>query len=469
MGTIERLRFVLMMLIFSLIVLGQAAAEELTFSVDQSQAVLRVHVPEGSGYRVWQNTNPMKVIVDLDHQLAGLPINNTVNDVALKAVRASKGPGTIGTRVVMEFAFLMPDVKWELDGSWLKVTVNKLYAESTITTVSHGVRYGHMRKGIAAGPLIINYLEIRYADPLVEVRSVLSQDQVYGRELVSSMARRSKAIAAANGLFFASDGRPLGLLAIDGRIISEPYANRTAIGIKPGQIVIDQVSMNGKAILSDGREFAVSGINRPRLADELIIYTPDYGETSRTNVYGVDLIVVDDIVVDIVNGAAVIPPNGYVLSGHGAARDFLNQVAVDDQITVELKLNPDWLEQGFVHIIGGGPRLVKDGKVYITAEEERFQPDIAAGRAPRTALGVTADRKLLIVTVNGRQPGVSVGMTLTELAELMIELGAVDAMNLDGGGSTTMVIRDRVLNIPSDGTERSVSNAIVVITPESRE
>lgn len=75
----------------------------------------------------------------------------------------------------------------------------------------------------------------------------------------------------------------------------------------------------------------------------------------------------------------------------------------------------------------------------------------------------------MIVTVNGRQPGVSVGMTLEELAELMIELGAVDAMNLDGGGSTTMVIRDRVLNIPSDGTERPVSNAIVIITPESRE
>mgnify|MGYP000846264251 CR=1 FL=1 len=473
MGTIGRLRFVPLILVFCLIGFGQdvyaQAGEELAFSVDGEKAVLSVSVPEGSGYRVWQSTNPMKVIVDLDHQLSGLPMNKTVNDPALKVVRASKGPGNIGTRVVMEFDYLMPDVKWELNGQKLTVTVNKLYTESTITTISYGVRYGHMRKGIAAGPLIINYLEVRYGDPLVEVRSVLAQDQIYGRELVSSMAKRSHAIAAANGLYFASDGRPLGLLAIDGRLISEPYANRTAIGIKPGEIVIGQVSMNGKVILGDGRELAVSGINRSRLTDELIIYTPDYGETSRTNVYGVDLIVVDDIVVDKVTGQAPIPANGFVVSGHGAARDFLNQVEVGDWITVELQLIPDWLEQGFVHIIGGGPRLVMDGQVYITADEERFQPDIAASRAPRTALGVTADRKLLIVTVNGRQPGVSVGMTLEELAELMIELGAVDAMNLDGGGSTTMVIRDRVLNIPSDGTERSVSNAIVVITPESRE
>src|SRR5690606_32238975 len=153
------------------------------------------------------------------------------------------------------------------------------------------------RKGIAAGPLIINFIEVRYLDPLIEIRSVLSQDQIYGRELVSSMAKRSQAIAAANGLYFAAVGRPLGLLAIDGRIISEPYANRTAIGIKPGEIVIGQVSLEGRVKLSDGQEFGVSGINRPRLADELIIYTPDYGENSRTNIYGVDLIVVDEIVV----------------------------------------------------------------------------------------------------------------------------------------------------------------------------
>src|SRR5690606_10235340 len=153
---------------------------------------------------------------------------------------------------------------------------------------------------------------VRYGDPLVEIRSVLSQDQIYGRELVSSMAKRSHAIAAANGLHFASDGRPLGLLAIDGRLISEPYANRTAIGIKPGEIVIGQVAMNGRVILGVGREFAVSGISRPRLTDELIIYTPDYGETSRTNVWGVDLIVVGDVVVDKVTGQAPIPADGYV-------------------------------------------------------------------------------------------------------------------------------------------------------------
>ena len=469
MGKIGRLRYIWVILTIVFVAAGSAAAQAVFCDVDADKVVLRVHVPEGSGYRVWQNTNPMKVIIDLDHELPNLPHTVEFKDAALKAVRASKGPGTIGTRVVMDFNYLMPDIESNLEGEWLTVTVNKLYVESSLITVGHGVRYGHMRKGIAAGPLIINYIEVRYMDPLIEIRSVLSQDQIYGREKVSSMAKRSRAIAAANGLYFASDGRPLGLLAIDGRVISEPYANRTAIGIKSGEIVIDQVGMAGRVKLSDGQEFAVSGLNRPRLTDELIIYTPDYGEDSRTNIYGIDLVVVDGVVTEVLTGKAPIPKNGVVVSGHGAARDFLRQVEIGDRLEVELKLEPDWLEQGFQHIIAGGPRLVKDGQVYITSEQERFQADIAVGRAPRTALGVTADRRLLIVTVNGRQPGVSVGMTLEELAELMIELGAVDAMNLDGGGSTTMVIRDRVLNIPSDGTERPVSNAIVIITPESRE
>ena len=104
-----------------------------------------------------------------------------------------------------------------------------------------------------------------------------------------------------------------------------------------------------------------------------------------------------------------------------------------------------------------------DGRIEITGEEERFQADILVGRAPRTAIGITGDQKLLLVTVNGRQPNISVGMTLHELGNLLLELGALQAMNLDGGGSTTMVIRNLVLNLPSDGKERPVGNSIVVI------
>jgi exopolysaccharide biosynthesis protein len=143
--------------------------------------------------------------------------------------------------------------------------------------------------------------------------------------------------------------------------------------------------------------------------------------------------------------------------------ELLHQLKVGDPLEVSLSLHPSWDELGVTQIIGGGPRLVRDGELYITGEEERFQADILVGRAPRTAIGITGDGKLLLVTVNGRQPNISVGMTLSELGNLLIELGALQAMNLDGGGSTTMVIRNLVLNLPSDGKERPVGNAIVVV------
>ncbi len=87
----------------------------------------------------------------------------------------------------------------------------------------------------------------------------------------------------------------------------------------------------------------------------------------------------------------------------------------------------------------------------------------AAARHPRTAVGVRADGRILLVTVDGRQPELSVGMTIAELASLLIELGAVEAVNMDGGGSTAMVVRGEVVNSPSDLTgERAVGDALLV-------
>ena len=145
-------------------------------------------------------------------------------------------------------------------------------------------------------------------------------------------------------------------------------------------------------------------------------------------------------------------------------REFLAKLKVGDPVEVTFSLSPSWDALGVTQIIGGGPRLVRDGELHITGEEERFRDDVLVGRAPRTAIGITDDGKLLLVTVNGRQPNISVGMTLSELGNLLLELGALQAMNLDGGGSTTMVIRNLVLNLPSDGKERPVGDAIVVVT-----
>ena len=309
----------------------------------------------------------------------------------------------------------------------------------------------------------MNYLEIdlRYA---YDVKLVLAQDRIFGSERVTSMAERTGAIVAVNGAFFASTGRPLGIFMIDGELISEPYAHRTALGLGPGLAVMEQVSFAGKVLLLDGTVLTdIQGLNRPRLQDELIVYTRHHGTKTNTNAYGYEVVVADGIVTQISQGNSTIPPDGFVLSGHGVQREPLAKLKVGDRLAVDFALEPAWDDLGVTQIIGGGPRLVRDGKLEITGEEERFQADILVGRAPRTAIGITDDQKLLLVTVNGRQPNISVGMSLHELGNLLLELGALQAMNLDGGGSTTMVIRNLVLNLPSDGKERPVGNSIVII------
>ena len=126
-----------------------------------------------------------------------------------------------------------------------------------------------------------------------------------------------------------------------------------------------------------------------------------------------------------------------------------------------------WIDDELISKIedltNGVPQLIKNGKIDITWEQEKASRSFAEMRHPRTAVAKLKGGKFLMITVDGRQPGVSVGMTLQELADYLFSLGATDAMNLDGGGSTTMFLDGKVVNTPSDKEgERKVSDAIIV-------
>jgi exopolysaccharide biosynthesis protein len=293
------------------------------------------------------------------------------------------------------------------------------------------------------------------------------------RETVSSMAARSGAAAAVNGTFFSQSGRPLGVLMINGEAVSYPISDRTALIITEDRdCYIDNVIMNS-SFEHNGSKYELTGINEPRdSSKDIILYTKHYGNLTETNKYGLEITVVDGKVTTIRAGNSWIPENGYVLSAGALYAEVLStQVKIGDDIKTVINLIPysSSIKGRVVELIGGGPRLLKGGMVYISKYEEKFRPDVARGRAARTAVGVTADGKLLVVTVDGRPrrklkkgEGFSTGMSLTELAYFMQSLGATDALNFDGGGSTTMVINGSVVNRPANGYEQSVSNAIVI-------
>jgi hypothetical protein len=228
-----------------------------------------------------------------------------------------------------------------------------------------------------------------------------------------------------------------------------------------GELIIDQVSYAGEIELPSGARCPIQALNRERGLDSVVIYTPAFGSTTKTNDYGMEYIVIEDKITEIRYGNAAIPTNGYVVSVHGACMKKMADLEIGDRLIVRHKLDPNWTDVRLA--VGAGPQLVKDGNIYLTTKTEGFGNDIVSGRAPRSAIGITPDRHLLLAVVDGRQPAHSVGMTLLELAKFMQELGVTDAMNLDGGGSTELVVMGEIANRPSDGKERLLGDALIFV------
>ena len=382
-------------------------------------------------------------------------------DLAVKQVSFLADPDNPGnTTIKISLNYRLPyQVTVLTNPDRLVVDLEKIFEERKESKIVPGLDYTQLYAGTPNGPLQVDLLKVDLNNLAFELKPVLAQKETgFTKEKVSQLAAKTNAIAAINGTYFANDGTPLGLLMLDGKMVSYPWGQRTALGITGDKkVLIDNVGLVSRVSTPDGRNLAADGVNCARGENQLIIYTNQRGLTTKTNESGLEIAVLNNKVVSIGNGNLPIPAGGYVVSAHGTKRELLQGVLLDSPLQIELALSTDWLNQGVVHILSGGPRLVKGGKLFITAQEEKFRQDITQGRAPRSAIGVTKDQKLLLVAVSGRQPSRSVGLTLNELAQLMIRNGAVEGMNLDGGGSTTLLVQGQVVNLPSDGQERKVS------------
>jgi hypothetical protein len=294
------------------------------------------------------------------------------------------------------------------------------------------------------------------------------------RQLPSEIAGRLGAIAAINGNFFSTTGDPLGCLIIDGDLLSEPDPQRTCAGITAaGTLIFDRVQ-GEMTVAAGGSTQPLSGVNRERRADELILYRRAFDETTRTNAFGAEAVIVGGVVTAVwdLRGNTPIPSDGLVLSGHGRARQWILQsLRPGAEVTVQTTVtaaagDPRWSQ--IRHAIGGGPRLLTGGQ-YAAAQFgglEGFAGILTDRRHPRSAVGVLSDGRIVLLVVDGRRPSHSLGMTLLELAAELRTLGVVDAMNLDGGGSSVLVVGGRPVTVPSEETgERPVADALVVMPP----
>jgi Phosphodiester glycosidase len=341
-----------------------------------------------------------------------------------------------------------------------------------------GVTYEQGVQFTPRGPVAINVLRAPRPGGLTTLEPVLSNETIVGRETLTSMQRRlasQATTAGVNGDYFTfATGRPSGVLMREGALVNPPNSARASAGLTTdGVLDIRRTSFLG-GWRGIGGTRVVRGLNAPPTADGSAIFTDAYGPETPPVPGSVAVVLFPfptatpevDLAAPVVearSGAAAvpIPTGGAVLLARGqSAAAVTAEAPVGTTVTVRLSLRPAW--PGVLSAFGGGPQLVRDG-VPLYRSGEKFTTRQLGPRAPRSAIGQTADGGIVLVAVDGRQPGYSIGLTSYELAQTLVRLGAVTGMGLDSGGSTTMAFDGTLLNRPSDGCERAIATAVMLL------
>lgn len=324
-----------------------------------------------------------------------------------------------------------------------------------------GISHIQIRRIAESGPLFINVMDIAPGNPLIEVLPALANERSFGKKTVKTIVKEKNAIAGINaGFFKPATGHPLGTIIISDELISGPIYDRVTLGItRNNEYRVERIHLTGQLISESGKVLTIDNVNQPRIsASHYLLYSYRWGWRTPESPKGSKQIALSNGKIAAISADPLpVPKNGYVIVGPDSG--LFSTLHVGDRLKLIVSTDPDWSD--VKHAIGGGPYLVKKGQVYIDKDAQQFS--LQNIRAPRTAVGVTKDDHLLLVTVDGRQKDISVGVTFYQLAELMIELGAVNAMNLDGGSSTQMCIKDNVVSSPTVSGGNNISNSLIIV------
>ena len=322
--------------------------------------------------------------------------------------------------------------------------------------LAKGVTYTYLQDEMN-GRQIQGYLLSVDKKAAYELRPFSAAGTYNGRGYVSKMAAQQGMLAAVNASYFDSDGWVIGIVKDRGRIFAmdaSPHSGYVSDGRE--KKIIKDLAYTGKVKLPDGKTLTIKGMNRARIAEDLVLFNEYYAPSTKTNQYGREVKIKNGRVIAVSTaGNMSIEPGTMVISGHGANAAALAALRTGDKLTVTETLGAAEADEAET-VMGGGPLLLENGQVKVRSKEENIAADIAKGRAPRTAVGLKKDGTLLVLVVDGRSAS-SAGLTLTELAQYLLRLGARDAVNFDGGGSSVMVVGKNIVNHPSDGRERAVS------------
>lgn len=347
-----------------------------------------------------------------------------------------------------------------------------VYDLSEETRLSKSITYERIEKYTSSGWMNVNVIRADISDEHTEVKPINHESGLSNRAALSTLIRTSGAIAAVNGDFFymGDPSYSYGPLIRDNKLITSPlpssYGYPTVSRLPDGEIDISLWNPKITLYTPDSTEFNVVVLNKTSNLDwGPIILTSDWNKTSPgySTKDIVEVVVVDGNVAEVRKNQpwTYIPENGYIIASSNAAtmEKMLSSFKEGDPVTldIELDFSPEDVDWSF----GALNYLVKDGK------ENEISSEVL-GTHPRTAIGFNKDNtEIIMVTVDGRHRDY-VGAKQTELAKIMIDLGAYNAVNMDGGGSTTMGIdffrnaNVSIVNLPSDGRERRIASGVGV-------
>lgn len=380
----------------------------------------------------------------------------------------------------------------------------KSYRTESKNLKEDGLYYSKIVENNFSSPNKINLLELNTnRDLLLKPLISREEDLNFSLKEVSHFGKDFDCLAVVNAGFFSSKTKfPLGALMINNELLSAPLYNRSTFFInKDGTFDIKNLNLNLNLKIFEAnneiKTIKINSFNSAPQKNQIVLFNYNYlknkpKSTKKEKNTDYSYYYFNETSKKL---TSEIPDTkkGFFLYATGTGKDLLEKYIDENEISNEkmgniknttrlvskdsdfipnnveifsdktYDLSFDFSESlnNVLHAIGGGPTLIKDGIVNITAKDEQFKPDITEGKAPRTALGILNNNKIIILTVDGRQE-FSKGMTLDELAYFFKKYNVKSAINFDGGGSTSMFLENKIINSYSDPKERKVSNALAI-------
>ncbi len=343
-----------------------------------------------------------------------------------------------------------------------------------------GVRWRQQMVSLGVARFPVISLEIDPRQSGVSLKPILGNAEVTGTTPLMTIAQRNQAAAAINGGFFNRNTQmPLGAIRSDNQWISSPILNRGAIAWNSsGESIVGHLSLLETATLftgsqsigsqstgsqSTGKQFPILSLNSGFVGAGICRYTREWGANYTSILNNEVLVTVRNQQVIDQRRAAVagqtmpIPADGYVLAVRANA-EIAKALAIGTSIQISTVTQPAAFDQ-YPEVMGAGPLLMQNRQIVLNAEAEEFSAAFVQQSAPRSAIATTAAKNLVLVTIHDRVEGL--GPSLAEMAQLMQQMGFVDALNLDGGSSTTLYLGGQLLDRPSSTAAR-VHNGIGV-------